>query len=229
MFHFIFKFIYENIMILNNIIFFDIDDQFIQEAKKLEKYGISSLKIDAKNIINTGKIDFIVSPANSFGFMNGGIDREYTKIFENIQNFVHIRIKGLNMLTNSGKHYLPIGSAITIQTRNSLCPNLICAPTMFLPSSIEKTNNVFFCFLAIIHIAKNNPNSIIACPGLGTGVGQLTSKYTIGQIEIAIKKYDDIINSLNYRDLIKFSNDKNIILKRIPCKQKNNFINREIA
>ena len=60
-----------------NLIIFDITTKFINEAKRLEKYGIKVINIDANDLIKKHNVTAIVSPANSFGFMNGGIDKVY--------------------------------------------------------------------------------------------------------------------------------------------------------
>ena len=61
-----------------NLIIFDINKEFIQEAKRLEKYGIKVVEMNVNNLINSYQIDTLVSPANSFGYMNGGIDKVYS-------------------------------------------------------------------------------------------------------------------------------------------------------
>jgi len=197
---------------MKNIIIFDINSDFIKEAERLSKYGITIIKSDVENLINTKKIDAIVSPANSFGFMNGGIDKIYMNLFKDIQKIVQNKINDFAFGSNFGKAYLPIGSAITLQTGNSKCPNLICAPTMYLPGNIQNTNNVFLCFIALIYLAKMNMSSIIACPGLGTGVGMLTPKYAIDQIEMAILQYDIFTQSHAYQNAIKYINKLNLIV-----------------
>ncbi len=71
--------------------------------------------------------DTIVSPSNSFGFLNGGIDAVYTKRFgTQLQNHLQEHLQEFH----SG--FLPVGQAVHIPI---LCPNenyrnLISAPTM---------------------------------------------------------------------------------------------------
>ena len=74
-----------------------------------------------------------------------------------IQKTVQKTIKDIGLNTNLGRYYLPIGSAITV-------------PTMFFPGNIKNTNNIKYCFMAIMFIANYNFNNIIAVPGLGTCV-----------------------------------------------------------
>lgn len=196
-----------------NIIFFDINKEFIDEAKRLAKYGIQSMLIDVKQLIDSIEIDMIVSPANSFGYMNGGIDKIYTELFSGIQTTVQNKINELGFISNLGKKYLPIGSAITVKTNNKKCEYLISAPTMYLPGSIQQTNNIIFCFMAILNIANKNKNKKIACPGLGTNIGCLKAKEAIDQIEFVIKNFDQLIINNNYLNRIAYCDDYNIVLQ----------------
>ena len=139
---------------IDNIILFDINSDFVNEAKRLEKYGILSVKLDVETLINNTKIHALISPANSFGFMDGGIDKVYSEIFPGIQKKVQDKIKTFNLETTLGRNYLPIGSAITVQTGNYKCPFLVAAPTMFFPGNIKGTNNVCAAFIAILYLAK---------------------------------------------------------------------------
>lgn len=56
---------------MKNIIIFDINVEFIEEAKRLTKYGIEIIETDIEHLIDTKTIEAVVSPSNGFGFMNG--------------------------------------------------------------------------------------------------------------------------------------------------------------
>jgi O-acetyl-ADP-ribose deacetylase (regulator of RNase III) len=168
-------------LFIMNLIIFDITDKFINEAKSLKKYGITVIKIDVNDLVNKYNITALVSPANSFGYMNGGIDNIYSQMFPGIQQQVQ---------------------------------HIISAPTMFLPGSISNTNNIYNAFLAILQITVNNPNATIACPGLGTGVGQMDPKQVINHIEMAIRDFSGgNLNSSNYKQNILYSDKANIVIK----------------
>lgn len=118
-------------------------------------------------------VDAIVSPANSFGFMDGGIDFVYSKFFgwemsEELRRLVH---------ENHGGEVL-VGNAQTVDIRksnpDSPIPFLISAPTMRTPIDVSRTVNAFLAFRAILREANNHEgiNSIL-CPGLGTAVGEM--------------------------------------------------------
>jgi len=135
--------------------------------------------------------DCIVSPANSFGFMGGGLDgvitrRLGTQVQQNVQN----RIKQ----TNIGE--LLVGQAILVPTENTQIPFCISAPTMRVSMSIEGTNNVYLAAKAIFselkaiqdNLSAPNINSV-TISGLGTGVGGVPYEVCASQMRQA---YDDV-------------------------------------
>jgi len=136
--------------------------------------------------IFTHTADAIVSPANSFGFMDGGIDLVYLRYFGvGIQNRLQQRI--------CQEHFgeLPVGQALTIDTGHAEIPWMICAPTMRIPSPIPQTVNVYLAFRAALIAAIQQPESIkrILVPGLGTGTGNVMPHQAARQMRIA---YDAI-------------------------------------
>lgn len=110
--------------------------------------------------------DAIVSPANSFGFMDGGIDLAYSRFFgwelqERLQDRIRERHAG----------ELPVGTAEAVSTLHDQIPTLICAPTMRVPGEISETVNVYLaCRAALLAARAENVQSLLS-PALGTGVG----------------------------------------------------------
>ena len=115
--------------------------------------------------------DAIVSPANSFGFMDGGLDLELSDRFGwNIQNSLQNEIRQLPM----GE--LLVGQALILPTGDKQVPYLISAPTMRVPMSfnIPTSVNAYLAMKAILIAAKAHPEiHSVAIPGLCTGVGKM--------------------------------------------------------
>lgn len=139
------------------------------------------------------KADAIVSPANSFGYMDGGIDLVYSRFF------------GWELQANlrallAERHYgeLPVGQAVVLPTGHKSIPFLISAPTMRVPSRISNTINVYLAFrAALIAVLMHNANADTAIqsllvPGLGTGVGEVPPERAARQMRFA---YNAIISS----------------------------------
>ncbi|MBA3459450.1 MAG: macro domain-containing protein [Deltaproteobacteria bacterium] len=120
------------------------------------------------------KADAIVSPANSFGFMDGGIDAVYTYQFgEGLQR----RLQELISTEFGGE--LPVGMAVIVPTMHNDIPWCISAPTMRVPQNVAETVNAYLAFRAALRaVVAHNANGQsqikrVLCPGLGTAVGQM--------------------------------------------------------
>ena len=126
----------------------------------------------------------VVSSANSFGFMEGGLDYQYTKHFgSNVQKRVQHKI------INEFNGELLVGQAIMVQTGDDLIPYLIAAPTMRMPVTLpHNTVNPYLATKAALVCAKENNIESIAFPGLGTGVGQVMPQKCALQIAQAIRE-----------------------------------------
>lgn len=137
------------------------------------------------------RADAIISPANSFGYMDGGIDLVYSKFFR-----WELETKLREVLV--AKHYgeLPVGQAIVLPTGHSAIPYLVSAPTMRVPGSITRTVNVYLAFrAALIAVFEHNnaglgPIHSLLVPGLGTGVGEVPPERAARQMRLA---YDAIV------------------------------------
>ena len=81
--------------------------------------------------------DAIVSPANSFGFMDGGIDLAY---FEHFSWHVQAQVQSEIMMHFDGE--LLVGQALSVQTGDERFPVLISAPTMRVPMAITDPDHV---------------------------------------------------------------------------------------
>ncbi len=136
------------------------------------------------------KVDAIVSPANSFGFMDGGLDYLISKnmgwdIQKNLQQTINDEYNG----------ELLVGQACVIPTTHTI-PFVISAPTMRVPTFIgRKSINVYLASKAIFNCVNNwnttNEQQIntVAIPGLGTGTGRVPYDICANQM---LKAYLDV-------------------------------------
>ncbi|MEO9826904.1 MAG: macro domain-containing protein, partial [Paracoccaceae bacterium] len=169
-------------------------------ALEKEMFGLEGVSITAASILDLD-CDAIVSPANSYGFMDGGIDAVYTEHFGEI---VQTRVRENILYDHYGE--LLVGSATIVETDDSKIPFLIAAPTMRVPMWLgAKTVNPFLAMRAVILMVregrftrgrkKGKPIkdcvNRIAIPGLGTGVGGVPFPICTRQIAQAIAEYRD--------------------------------------
>ena len=80
----------------------------------------------------------IVSPANSFGYMDGGLDLKYSQHFG-----WELEARVRDELEKNYYGELPVGNAIIVETKNPTIPYLISAPTMRVPSDVSNTVNAY--------------------------------------------------------------------------------------
>lgn len=140
--------------------------------------------------------DAVVSPANSFGFMDGGIDSWYCWRFGD-----HVQDKLRMAILKYWHGELPIGVAEIVETNDKDIPYLIAAPTMRVPMILDETSiNAYQAMRAVIMTIRNGlfrdgvhkgmaVSSIVkrvALPGLGTGVGKIDPDRAAHQMKSAI-------------------------------------------
>jgi O-acetyl-ADP-ribose deacetylase (regulator of RNase III) len=143
------------------------------------------------------KAQAIVSPANSFGFMSGGIDLAYRDKFGlSVEKLVQ---KNIDM------HYygeLAVGQALSVPMRGQDYKHLIVAPTMRIPMNVDNTMNAYLAFRAALLRAKAIDVESIICPGIATGAGKMCVDMAARQMFIAYKHvvldtqptaFDDIV------------------------------------
>lgn len=129
--------------------------------------------------------DAWVSPANSFGIMDGGIDAVYRDHFGfKIQE----KVQGVIQAVTDGE--LLVGQAVVVATDSN--PEwLIVAPTMRIPEILPPhTVNPYLAMKAVLNAWKGFPfiNSI-AVPGLGTLTGHVPAELCGIQVHEAIMEW----------------------------------------
>ena len=111
----------------------------------------------------------VVSPANSYGYMDGGIDRAYIAYFG-----LQLQATVSEAIARYSEGALPVGASLVVATGDVRIPYLIIAPTMTLPGAIGP-ENCYYAMRATLQIAARHRGTIrqVFCPGFGTGVGQV--------------------------------------------------------
>lgn len=130
--------------------------------------------------------DAIVSPANSFGFMDGGLDYALSDRFGwDLEKGLQQRIKDLP------EGELLVGQSLLIETGDAKVPFLISAPTMRIPTNfnIDTSVNAYLAMKAVLIRAKQDERiSSVAIPGLCTGVGRMHPMIAARQMFQAYKE-----------------------------------------
>src|SRR5262245_55554251 len=141
--------------------------------------------------------DAVVSPANSFGFMDGGIDLVYSRHFG-----WHVQERLQTVIRDRHHGELLVGAAEVVETGDARIPFVIAAPTMRVPMVLRDTVNPYLAARAVMRLVRhgrfadgmfagqpiNSAVSTVAFPVLGTGVGQVSPDVCARQVRSAIEE-----------------------------------------
>jgi O-acetyl-ADP-ribose deacetylase (regulator of RNase III) len=129
--------------------------------------------------------DAMVSPANSFGIMDGGLDLAIrTQLGGDIQR----RVQSVILERYHGE--MPVGTAEIVETASDRWRFLVVAPTMRVPEPVSNTLNAYLSFRAIL-VAVRRFNEVVPrirsllVPGLATGVGGMDARRCAAQMRVA--------------------------------------------
>lgn len=169
-------------------------DEFLTAGWKEFCGDLPFVEIHKGSILDVN-CDAVVSPANSYGFMDGGIDTIYSKYFG-----WHVSKLLQNLIQTKHHGELVVGTAEIVQTDHREIPYLIAAPTMRVPMILKNSVNPYLSARAALSLVKYGRFEIgphkgekisdivtrIAFPGLGTGVGQISPSVCACQMRAAI-------------------------------------------
>lgn len=131
--------------------------------------------------------DAIVSPANSFGIMDGGLD---LAIRHELGFTVQDRIQAVIVEKYHGE--LPVGCAEIVPTDDPRWRYMVAAPTMRVPEPLGQSLAPYLAFRAILVAVENwnrkagkrEIDSLVCC-GLGTGIGKVQPSRCAAQMRAA--------------------------------------------
>lgn len=173
-------------------------DDHLADAWRRECSHLEDIEVYQGSILDVA-VDALVSPANSFGFMDGGIDALYLDHFgEGVQSRLRRQIVDIH----HGE--LPIGVAEIIETGDPKHRFLIAAPTMRVPMTLgPQTVNPYLATRAALLLTRHETFGSgpvagdrvadhvrsVAFPGMGTGVGRVPAAICARQMSAAIRSF----------------------------------------
>ena len=173
------------------ITLFDRDKTLCEQWEK-DFSGYENIKVIQTDFSELEPHDCIVSPANSFGLMDGGFDQVLSDYFTGIQESVQKRIKSFY----SGMQ--PLGSCLLIKTFDEKFPYLAHIPTMLYPSDVSNSIHAFLAFKALLHTVEHYDEiTSVACCGLAYGTGGMSAYNVSKQMKIAYGTRHDDFNNWN--------------------------------
>ena len=141
-------------------------------------------------------VDCVVSPANSFGWMRGGIDGVYSTWLPGIEDRVRAAVR------DESRGELPVGETVIVATGVASPGWLISAPTMRRPGERLHAGGAAAGAAARAVLLRWRDGLLpdgravrdvvgsLALPGLGTGVGGLSPSACARQVAAAL---DDVL------------------------------------
>ncbi|MGO9484939.1 MAG: macro domain-containing protein [Rhodomicrobium sp.] len=153
--------------------------------------GLPSVKIVRGGFEKLPAFDCMVSAANSFGLMDGGVDLAIIQFFGfELMDRVQERV----LADYLGEQ--PVGTCFIVETGHAKHPFLAHTPTMRIPMPITRTDNVYRAMWAmLLAVRQHNLNSngkpikTVACPGLGTATGRVPAREAARQMAAAYRHF----------------------------------------
>lgn len=133
--------------------------------------------------ITKEEVDAIVNPANSYGYMGGGVAGA-------IKNAGGIEIERQAI----AQAPIPIGNSIITTAGKLKAKYVIHSPTMEKPAQITDLKRIKNTTLAALNVADKNKLGKIAMPGMSTGVGGIPK-------DKAAKAMIEVIKNFNAKSL----------------------------
>jgi len=139
--------------------------------------------------------DAIVNPANSFGYMDGGVAGAIKRI-----GGVEIEKQAI------AKAPIPVGTAVFTVAGCLPCNFVIHAPTMKQPAMRIGVENVRDAIRAALGLGVELKLKTIAIPGMGTGVGGVPTDIAAEAIVNIAKGFED-----NFEKIILIDRNNGLI------------------
>jgi O-acetyl-ADP-ribose deacetylase (regulator of RNase III) len=150
----------------------------------------TGIEVYVGSILSVGT-DAVVSPANSFGLMRGGVDALYSSVWPTIEQ----RVRSAVLAFHGGE--LPVGEAVVVATGAMRPAWLFSAPTMRKPATTLPLGTVhpYLAARAVFRLWRTGRLEDgrpvrrvvrgIAMPGLGTGFGGVSPESCARQVAAA--------------------------------------------
>ena len=153
--------------------------------------GLAGVTVVHGQFESLSDYDCMVSAANSFGLMDGGVDLAIIRYFGlELMDAVQDRI------IKEFRGEQPVGTSFVIETGHPRHPWLAHTPTMRVPMPITRTDNVYQAMWAMMlaverHNAAGSGARIdtVACPGLGTATGRMAFDEAARQMSCAYRHF----------------------------------------
>lgn len=164
-------------------------NQSTVDAFKTAFGDLTNVSVERTNILSRAA-DCIVSPANSKGLMDGGVDGPINYALEHIDTRV---VRPRIVKEYFGEQ--PVGTCMLIATGVARYPILAHTPTMRIPTDVSKTENAYTAMRALLRevclyneralLAKRTTIKSVLLTPFCTGAGSMSATTAAKQMRLA--------------------------------------------
>jgi len=162
--------------------------------------GLPNVQIVVGKFEQLQHFDCMVSAANSFGLMDGGVDAAIVQFFG-----CEVEEKVQKRILDEFLGEQPVGTSTIVETNHPKHPYIAHTPPTRVPMDIARTDHVYLAMWAMLlavrqHNLKSNKQiEIVACPGLGTATGHVPYRQAASQMALAYENFLKPPGSLDWR------------------------------
>ena len=129
---------------------------------------------------------------NSFGMMDGGVDKAVAEFDPGIENVVQTNIR------DQCHGELLVGQSLLASMRKGGYEWLLYTPTMRVPMSIRGTDNVYKATWAVLNLATVMYLDSVAMPGFGFRTGQVPAPEVARQMSLAWENFNNVPEKMEW-------------------------------
>lgn len=168
-----------------------------EKSKYLEIYfnnekNIEIVTMEFKEFMEKYNVRCIVSPANSFGLMDGGFDYAITEWFG-----IQLQKRVQKYIIDNYYGEQPVGTSFIIDAGKDN-KYLIHTPTMRVPETIKDERVIYQCMRTTLMVAKENDIDSIAIPMFGGTAGEVKPQVIAKMMRLAYDQLNDIPNEIDW-------------------------------
>jgi O-acetyl-ADP-ribose deacetylase (regulator of RNase III) len=174
--------------------------QALCDALRERFNGLPNVEVINGKFEHLAIYDCMVSAANSFGLMDGGVDAAITQFFG-----YELQARVQKRIVDEFLGEQPVGTSIIVETDHPKHPFIAHTPTMRVPMDIAHTDHVYLAMWAMLlavrqHNFKSDKKiNMIACPGLGTATGHVPYRQAARQMALAYEHFLNPPSNLDWR------------------------------
>lgn len=163
------------------------------------------------------EVDCIVSPANAFGYMDGGYDAAITDF---LGHDVMHKVQEVIMDEFDGEQ--PVGTSIFVDVTDVNTQNMnvsiIHTPTMRVPERLHDATIAYTATRSTLYSAKKNNCKCIVVPAFGAGTGFLDKEIVARLMIYAIYLFENPLNTNRLMDIFSSQAIVNTLKDKTSCR-----------